>query len=434
MVDIINIALETNGSVASSDTYSGSNTPNNAINGSYAKGNGYNFYGGTKLAVEFADVCLITGYGLFTTGTWGNSFNSFDIYYTLDPSVTVNSDISEWIHEGHYSNIDSIEKLGKCDVSSQYKALKVMIVFMVAGAIVEFEIYGNALKKFTKFLIKQDNKVYTIKNNMLEEILVEITNDVITTNGCDIDVLNQNINLLNNDFCLIYDNDIQLLLNGIKNKSQLIVASNDFNTIIQEHIDYFKNESEKFGNGQIKVAFSIDSGTTWKTHNGTSFVDLTIEIPLKEYTLLSPDELTKWDLARDEILLKGIDTGTLETLDFNTITFNKIRFAYVLNVDTLNDVAKNKKLLWQFDSKGSMKQMKDNEFDASISVDSIEFKSLIDNEMVKVNILPNGVAINGGSDPNLKNQVEQNKLDIVNIKNELGLIGNIADSIIAILG
>ena len=268
----------------------------------------------------------------------------------------------------------------------------------------------------TLFVVKQDGKYYSIKEeyyNTATKTYDEVTdietsnfNDYGLTSGAffeEVTIDGETFRPIDkfNNFTLISNTNIDAVsIVGLKTLTEMIVASNDFPTTIQSNIDFFESQTEITGNGEIKIAFSIDEGVTWKTHDGTDFIDLSITIPCKPYDELTEDELIQWNNARDEILANGIDSATLKTLDFNTLTFDKIRFAYVLHIDSIEDTALNKRLIWQFDAKGSMKLMKDSEIDIEVLPTGIKVTPKISSNMIKVNILPNGVTGSGSSSGN----------------------------------
>ena len=47
-----NFALASNGAIATADSYEGNNVPSNVIDGNLEAGNGYNWYGGTKIMIS----------------------------------------------------------------------------------------------------------------------------------------------------------------------------------------------------------------------------------------------------------------------------------------------------------------------------------------------------------------------------------------------
>ena len=239
----------------------------------------------------------------------------------------------------------------------------------------------------TGFIIFMNQKYYTIENNTLVEINEEITTDVIDERGVLESTINENISLLFGNVKFISNDSNVLELNCLKTNNALVIENNDLPTTIQANINYFESQTEISGNGEIKMVFSIDEGITWKTHNGVDFVDLPVIIPCKPYNELTEDELIQWNNARDEILANGIHSDNLKTLDFNTITFDKIRFAYVLHVDNTEDVALNKTRTWQFDAKDSMILMKDDEIDIEVLPTGIKVTPKVDSSLIKLNIV-----------------------------------------------
>lgn len=238
-----------------------------------------------------------------------------------------------------------------------------------------------------RFIIFMNQKYYTIENNTLVEINEEITANVIDERGALESTINENISLLFGNVTFISSNSNVLDLDCLKTNNELVIENNDLPTTIQSNIEFFENQSEITGNGEIKIAFSIDEGITWKTHDGLDFIDLLVTIPCKPYNELTEDELIQWNNARDEILANGIDSATLKTLDFNTLTFDKIRFVYVLHVDDITDTTLNKKLIWQFDAKNSMILMKDDEIDLEVLPTGIKITPKVNSEMIKLNII-----------------------------------------------
>lgn len=238
-----------------------------------------------------------------------------------------------------------------------------------------------------RFIIFMNQKYYTIENNTLVEINEEITANIIDDRGALESTINENISLLFGNVKFISRDSSVLDLDCLKTNNELVIANNDLPTTIQSNIDYFESQTKLSGNGEIKIAFSIDEGITWETHNGADFVNLSITIPCKPYEELTEDELIQWNNARDEILANGIHPDNLKTLDFNTLTFDKIRFAYVLHVEDVEDVALNKKLIWQFDTKNSMKLMTDSEIDIEVLSTGIKVTPKVDSSLIKLNIV-----------------------------------------------
>ena len=107
--------------------------------------------------------------------------------------------------------------------------------------------------------------------------------------------------------------------------------------------------------------------------------------------------MIQWNNARDEIFTNGIDANLLNTLDFNVLDFNKIRFAYVLHTENITDTATNQKVILNFDSENSMILMKDNEIDIEVFSNRIRVVPKINSELIKLNIATNGIIMSDGS-------------------------------------
>ena len=122
----------------SADGYSGSNVPENAINGSMQNGNGLNWYGGTKLLIEYSNLSSIEAIGVYTTGNWGYAFSPATIYYTEDDSLTLTSDLT---------NVQSVTVTTESDqvLSQPIKAKRVMLVKDTVHAVYEFTCFGKPI-------------------------------------------------------------------------------------------------------------------------------------------------------------------------------------------------------------------------------------------------------------------------------------------------
>lgn len=313
-----------------------------------------------------------------------------------DSWVTV-CEIGDEVYEKEKPKLFSFSKVFSFRYLRIYKENNTLKFFSVA------ELRILQPKNFYLIYDKGAYKTYDpISNSLVEVADASVLKSPETLNICidDLSKIIPFLNELDEEFKIFSNDSYKIIVTGMKSNTELITANNDFPTIIHSSIDFFENQAEITGNCAIKITFSIDEGVTWKTHDGTDFIDLPVTIPCKPYNELTEDELIQWNNARDEILANGIDSATLKTLDFNTLTFDKIRFAYVLHIDSIEDTALNKRLIWQFDAKGSMKLMKDSEIDIEVLPTGIKVTPKIDSQMIKVNILPNGVAGSGSSGGN----------------------------------
>ena len=338
----------------------------------------------------------------------------FGVAHYINCVTNLNSYNSETDDNGKYSHLcDS--SISKMTIVDEYKIEDTINNKM-------YGVYSgdNAWIK-NLFLIKENNKFYSIKpEKYTDGKYVELTNDEVQNNfealAFEIDELVSEITIDSETFKpinkfskikLVSNTKFEgLFLKSIKYNKQLIVASNNFSTKIAEHIDYFKAVYEKNTNSSIKLAFSIDNGLTWK---GNNFEDLSVEIPLKPYSELSEEERTKWNTAKETIATNGIDIENLESLDFNTLDFEYIRFAYVLSVTNASDVCNTSKLQWQFDAKGSMQLMDSTEVSIEVLSNSIKVTPKTEEELIKVNIT-------NGTCSGLENPSQDEKMTTEEIK------------------
>ena len=102
---------------------------------------------------------------------------------------------------------------------------------------------------------------------------------------------------------------------------------------------------------------------------------------------MTEQEKAQLNNAKEIISVNGIPASLIETIDFNTLNSEKLRFAYVLSKPTYQDKAETDQLEWKFDANGHMKLMKPNEYDIDMYTHRIEITSLIDNPIVKINVI-----------------------------------------------
>lgn len=308
------------------------------------------------------------------------------------------------------------------NTSTQVTVLALHIDGMESWNSIKIESYGNSYNQMwvayhTKsnpkldlpwlaipYILKNNNLLYIINKNNYNPSTCLYTPvssydfDELSCDGlCDTpDYLNglRPIDLFEGDIQLIVtDPNSECFVSGIKSSKELVVATGDINKELAQTINSITVESVKTNNGNLKLAVSIDKGKTWKTHDGANWVDLSITIPSTEYSAMTTDEKLQWNNARDIIASEGIDTGTFNSIDFNTLTDDNtapgyLRFAYVLIRPSCTDDIKTTKLNWDFNAKGNMDLMiPGTEYNISLYEKEARFTSLIDNELVKVNFL-----------------------------------------------
>lgn len=265
-----------------------------------------------------------------------------------------------------------------------------------------------------RYLLAVDTPFYLIKSNEtyynydeLSDSLVEVSDSSILNanaleNTCiyNLNKIIPHLDKLSDSFKLISNQNNKIKVQGLKSNKELVVGKESFSTRFAKNIDYFKLDNDAI---DIKIAFSIDDGTTWKTWNATnsSFEDLSITIPIgKAYIDFNSTDLVNWNTAKDTIYTDGVDITTLNNLDFNSLDIDKIRFAYVLSATDTENMSKMKELIWQFDSNGVMELCDTSDVKVQLTSEGVKLISTIDANMLKVNITYEGVE--GGTSTSLE--------------------------------
>ena len=259
----------------------------------------------------------------------------------------------------------------------------------------------------TPFYLIQDNinnKTYNYdeENNTLMEVTdTSILKEDALKNICiyDLSKVIPLLDTLSDDLTILCNNDKNIVANGLKANKTLVIAKEPFSTRLAKNIDFFELISNISDTSSIKMGVSIDEGVTWKTWNGTEFIDLSNTCPLKEYGTLTEDEKTQWNTFMNEVGVDGINASDLKNIDFNILETDTMMFAYVFNRNSYEDSCVMSKLQYQFDAYGSYKLLGENDVAIKQGVDSISVTPNRDIELMKVNIGSSGtVNINNGED------------------------------------
>lgn len=133
---------------------------------------------------------------------------------------------------------------------------------------------------------------------------------------------------------------------------RILTPLEDINLSYVENIDYFNIAGQ--GNN-LKIICSIDSGTTWNTFNTDHWenIDFTIEAMKSKGITLS--------------VFNAINSTYWNLLNTN----KKIRFAYLLSMDDINDNENVDNLNLQYDGQGKWIQAKESEYDVAYASNSI---------------------------------------------------------------
>ena len=175
----------------------------------------------------------------------------------------------------------------------------------------------------------------------------------------------------------------------------MIISRQNLSLLSAEKINAFKQIISKENNGNCKTVFSLDNGVTWKSYDVSTsqFIDLTNTFPLNLVATTKPDDLseenkTRWNNLQNEIIEKGIDADTIQTLDFATLlgdTYKNIRFAHVLIRPTYDDKVTLQNMSWNIDEEGDYVQT--NDVEVAVSSNRLTVTAKADMQNVKVNLL-----------------------------------------------
>ena len=248
--------------------------------------------------------------------------------------------------------------------------------------------------KFLKMLLYYDSKYHTYdasSNSIVDftgDVSTEFNNDNNDSFITDLNKVKDLIDLKDNGIKVISNKNFKSKIKSIKTTKQLFLANGDFSTRVANNIDYFKFNYVIPDGTIIKTVVSINSGNAWYTYNG-AWTQLDNIVPIKDYSELSSEEKIQWNTFLDEVLTKGINVQDVNTLDFNTLNSEKIRFAYAIKISdaNANTEAILKDLKWQFDSIGSYEQLSPKtDVNISITNEAIKIQPLKNMELIKINV------------------------------------------------
>lgn len=248
------------------------------------------------------------------------------------------------------------------------------------------------------FLIKTINGYKTIESGVLKDITTDATQALVELNKdyaeniCFhkiTDITSVLLTELGTDWSIVSNSSFNVSSVAIKSNKQLVVGSGDFSTKLASNIDFFNAVYSIPNNCSIKCVVSNDSGTSWYTtsDNGNTWDKLTNIVTLKAFNELSVEEVTQWDLFKEEVFTSGISLVNLSMVNFNTLNSSTLRFAYVIYQEkALSTPANISKLDWQFDSIGLYKQMDTSDLSVTVNNNNIMITSNKDVELLKLNV------------------------------------------------
>lgn len=350
---MINWALKSNGAIATADSDDGYNVPGNAIDGSLVTGNGHNWYGGNRLMVTLNGKKSISSMKIMTTENWGYHCNTFDLYYTLDDSLDVNSELSKFKKVGTFKFNNTNNILEEIKFDNKLIGKKFMIIPEKQNksvAVVEFELWGNFVG-----VILQSNKNYYSIDEKYYNSSTKNYNTISDLSASNFSNYEFNIYDLFDEitineetfkpidkfesFSIISTSQNTLTVNGIKVDKSMIATMEPLSMAAYETIHNITADYTTENNGTIKLIFSFDKGNTWKTYDVSNNVwnTVSVNIPSKLYDNFTSEEKSNWDSARDTILSDGISVQNLGDVVFSTETIKTLMFAIAFSRPTYAD-------------------------------------------------------------------------------------------------
>ena len=349
-----NWALKSNGAIATADSDDGYNVPGNAIDGSLVTGNGHNWYGGNKLMVTLRGKKSISSMRIMTTNNWGEYCNTFDLYYTLDDSLDVNSELSKFKKAGTFKFNNTSDTLDEIEFDNILIGKKFMIIPEVQGnrvAVVEFELWGD---DFVGVILQSNKNYYSIDEKYYNSSTKNY-NAISDLSASNFSNYEFNISDLFDEitineetfkpidkfesFSIISTSQNTLTVNGIKVDKSMIATMEPLSMAAYETIHNITADYTTENNGAIKLIFSFDKGNTWKTYDVSTntWNPVSVNIPSKLYDNFTSEEKSNWDSARDTILSDGISVQNLGNVVFSTETIKTLMFAVAFSRPTYAD-------------------------------------------------------------------------------------------------
>ena len=349
-----NWALKSNGAIATADSDDGYNVPGNAIDGSLVTGNGHNWYGGNKLMVTLKGQKSISSMRIMTTENWGVHCNNFDLYYTLDDSLDVNSELSKFKKAGTFKFNNTSDTLEEIKFDNILIGKKFMIIPEIqtnSVAVVEFELWGD---DFVGVILQSNKNYYSIDEKYYNSSTKNY-NAISDLSASNFSNYEFNISDLFDEitineetfkpidkfesFSIISTSQNTLTVNGIKVDKSMIATMEPLSMAAYETIHNITADYTTENNGAIKLIFSFDKGNTWKTYDVSTntWNPVSVNIPSKLYDNFTSEEKSNWDSARDTILSDGISVQNLGNVVFSTETIKTLMFAVAFSRPTYAD-------------------------------------------------------------------------------------------------
>lgn len=254
------------------------------------------------------------------------------------------------------------------------------------------------------FLIKDKSASkfygYDEDNNSLVEVadisILETAPDTCI-NESDLNNVKELIDLTDDNVLLLSNKNFKLTVDGLKSSQEMIATLEPLNMRAYDVIHNITGDYVIENNGVIKLLFSFDKGTTWKTYdvNNSEWNDVNVDIPIRLYENFSDTDKTNWNTARDTILSDGISVQNLGNVDFQSVKANKLMFAVAFNRPTYSNTCTLKGLNINYDGLGTHIQLACgsdlSKYEAMVSItgDSVEVKTASNQDKILVTMTTN---------------------------------------------
>ena len=219
----------------------------------------------------------------------------------------------------------------------------------------------------------------------LENLLIETTIDRETFRPID----------KFDDFSIICDENIDMSIQGIKSDAELLVLNTDI-MIDSSQIGHINGLNIQ-GADTNKLVFSFDKGITWKSYNN-GFINLATIPPVGNYNDFNADELNQWNTFLNEVQIYGINLNSLSGIDFSSINFDTILFAYIINREKYNTISTIDKITLSYDELAHLIKAKNNEIDIRRYPKNIIALPLFDTSFAEMRVLTHEVYDTGQED------------------------------------
>ena len=311
---------------------------NGDCSGTWNSSTSFYFDGASSyLEVELKNPTRIWAYGAYSYNDWNGTLT----IYKKENGSYINV-------SGKYKQLRVNENPG--DWYVLYEEIPAGIYKFTSLYRIDFEWFFEKIFASTLLLKKNDKYMTIIGGN-----LVEYTGDINTFDTATVTNANDFIpfidNIENNNYQLISKKPFKATINGIKYDKSMIctlepISMKKFKTIHSITGDYVIEN-----NGVIKLLFSFDKGTTWKTYdvNNSEWNDVNVDIPIKLYENFTDEDKTNWNDATNTILSDGISVQDLGNVDFQSIKTDKLMFAVAFNRPSYADTCTLKGLNINYD-------------------------------------------------------------------------------------